>query len=194
MTALTPLAPFPTYGDPPSVFNPQMAAAYASLVQFVTELNLLLPQVQALADNAAANAVAAVQSSLPLQTTGTFVPTLTATTPPSGVTLSSAPLNWIKSGRIVLVTGRLTCSSLGSGGSGNVIIGGLPFPIVGQVGASISYVRGIALASGWVPCLYGDATNLYLSGESNTANGNVQWSQMSAGFDCMLAVAYETPS
>lgn len=190
--SLTPLTPFPTYGDPPSVFNPQMASAYASLANFVTEFNALLPQVQSLADNAAANAIAAAQAAMPVQSDGTVAPVLTAQTAPTGVVLASAPLRWIKTGRSVLVSGRLTVSSLGTGGAGSAHIQGLPFPVVNQVNAEIVPLSGVNLPSGFLLGSVCDGSTIHFYRQGQLGATPLDWSLLTAQFDCIIALSYQT--
>jgi hypothetical protein len=59
---------------------------------------------------------------------GTFTPIFTAATPPTGVTYNVVQeAQYMKCGNVVFVSGGLILGSKGSGGSGAVRIGGLPF-------------------------------------------------------------------
>lgn len=58
---------------------------------------------------------------------GTWTPVLTGSTPPTGVTYSLRSAAYTKIGDEVTVTGRISLSSKGAGGSGAISITGLPF-------------------------------------------------------------------
>ena len=58
---------------------------------------------------------------------GTFTPTFTAATPPTGVAYSSQVGKYTKIGNVVAIHITLVLTSKGSGGSGTALVGGLPF-------------------------------------------------------------------
>ena len=61
---------------------------------------------------------------------GTFDPTFTCeTTAPTGVTYVSRIGKYTKIGRVVYIQLAIALSNKGTGGSGNVLIGNLPFPV-----------------------------------------------------------------
>jgi hypothetical protein len=96
---------------------------------------------------------------------GTFTPTLTASTPPTGVTYGGQIGRYTKIGRAVSIEISLTLSSTGTGGSGFAAIAGLPFATANISGNFPNF--GIAIAPVTSP-LSGQ-----LSGQVNANDTNV---------------------
>lgn len=75
---------------------------------------------------------AAIASLLSAITPGTFTPTVVGSTVAGTVSYSTQKATYIKVGRGVFVFGRVTWIS--TTGTGNLLIGGLPFPVETNVG------------------------------------------------------------
>lgn len=70
---------------------------------------------------------------------GNWTPTFTAATPPTGVTYSVQAGTYTRIGNMVNITCFLEISSVGSGGSGGVQVGGLPFAVGSATGNYASF-------------------------------------------------------
>jgi hypothetical protein len=122
---------------------------------------------------------------------GTFNATLTANTPPIGVTYLNRTFTYVKIGRLVTVSGRLTVSGLGSGGGSNVQITGLPYAgSTGGDSVSIGYGIGFSLASGGNIGGYIIGSVIQLVDFTNTGAASLQWSSLSDNFDVMVSASY----
>src|SRR5262245_22823358 len=75
-----------------------------------------------------------LESNMPVYVQGTWTPTFSAVTPPTGVTYTTQTGTYTKTGRLVFAQCQMTLSSKGSGGSGAATLGGFPFGTVGTGG------------------------------------------------------------
>jgi len=97
---------------------------------------------------------------------GSFDPTVTAATPPSGLTYNSRVGRYIKIGRLVHIEISIDVANIGTGGSGTLAIGGLPFT---SINVSSNFPNfGIAIA-GISASLSGEVTG-QINSNSNAIN------------------------
>jgi hypothetical protein len=75
---------------------------------------------------------------------GSFTPTVTGSTPPTGVTYANQIGRYIKVGRAVNIEISIEMTSAGSGGSGIALVGGLPFSATNITNAYPNFGLGIA--------------------------------------------------
>jgi hypothetical protein len=114
---------------------------------------------------------------------GTFTPTFETTgTQPTGVTYSQQLGYYTKIGDLLFYAIRVVLTNAGSGGTGNVRIGGLPFVVASilAVHAGVLNIANTIIAAGYSAPYAGPnsgASNIAaaLSG-SGLAGGNVAWS------------------
>ena len=122
---------------------------------------------------------------------GTFTPVFTAATAPTGVTYSTQTGRYTKIGRLVLVEGRMTLTSKGTGGAGVAQMSGLPF--AGAVASFTTQLRAgnISLPAG---SLLGAIVGSVFAFQSisNTGQSDFAWSSVSNNFDVMFSHAYST--
>lgn len=127
---------------------------------------------------------------------GTWTPTLTAASvAPTGVTYSTQSARYTKIGRVVHIEGRVGISSKGSGGSGTVRIGGLPFSIgSANAAGSAVVVAGANMPSGYQANLSGgtaSATVLVFTRTNNTSLSNLDWAtEINGDFDVVFSISY----
>ena len=115
---------------------------------------------------------------------GTFTPTFTAGTPPTGVTYSTQLGYYTKIGNQVDFYLRIVLTSKGSGGAGNATLAGLPFS-ANNPGATIAVcglnIGNVTLAAGYAQAVAlvnagGTSVVIGLNG-NNVAIGFTQWSE-----------------
>jgi hypothetical protein len=115
---------------------------------------------------------------------GSWTPVLTATgTAPNGVTYSNRYGQYTKIGNIVYIRGTILLSSKGAGGSGSVLISGLPFSSQGGVGYAYQsfpfyYYDSGGISGSNIATVYDASNALYISTPFN-ANSVIQWSIIS---------------
>jgi hypothetical protein len=126
--------------------------------------------------------------------TGTWTPALSAAgTPPTGVTYSTQDGTYTKFGRLVFVTWRMTLTSKGAGGVGQVQITGLPFAT--SKFTTTSPFRG----SGYTLPSSGQGVFGLFSGSliaattsNNTTSPDVTWADITNAWDSIGGGVYIT--
>lgn len=124
---------------------------------------------------------------------GTFTATLVPqTTPATGVTYSTNTLWYVKVGKAVTVTGRVTITSKGASGVGQVAIIGLPFLPASVAPAALNRILDYSITSG--SSIYAHAlpslTGIYFSKQSNTTNADLVWSEIGNTFSTDVSLSY----
>lgn len=106
---------------------------------------------------------------------GTWTPTLTAATPPTGVTYSSRTGFYIRVGKQVFVSFGIAVSGVGSGGSGNIQVSGLPFPVsnLGGYASPFTKINAMGLTTASLAPHFGFIANSGTSYLMARANQNV---------------------
>jgi hypothetical protein len=127
--------------------------------------------------------------STPYYEEGTFTPTMTAATAPTGVTYSSQSGTYTRIGRIYDIRLRVTLSSKGSGGSGVARIGGFPATPAGSRFSTDIRATLLTLSSGQIPGIVVGTTN-DLQFSSNTGVGDLDWSAVSGTSDFIISLVY----
>lgn len=122
---------------------------------------------------------------------GSFTPTLGATsTSPSGVTYSLQSGTYVRLGRLVVVSGRMTLSNAGSGGAGTATISGLPVA-VGVVSFTTNFrENGITLPAGSILGGLVQGTAIQLQTKTNTGVGDVAIGALSNSADFIFSATY----
>ena len=124
---------------------------------------------------------------------GTYTPTFSALgTPPTSVTYTTQTASYTKIGRLVFAQWRVTLSSKGTGGVGQVAIGALPFSAATNV--TSTPFRGASYtnpSSGIGQFGFTSGTNVAVCTSINT-NGavSVTWADVTDTYDNMGAVTY----
>ena len=128
---------------------------------------------------------------------GTWTPTASADTAPTGVTYSIRSGFYRKVGQLVTVTLRMVMTSYGTGGSGSFIVAGLPFTCL-NMGLNIPcggfYEDNPGMPSGrtWaVPQANGNTTNISLIAAGNAVGATTMtYANISAGNDISIGLTY----
>lgn len=128
---------------------------------------------------------------------GTFVPTLTTSgVVPTGVAYAVQSGQYTKIGNLVAFKLRLTLTNRGAGGTGNVLIAGLPFPSTAagdEAACAITRAASIDFATGYTQLCagVGDGTSvieLHTVGD-NVATVQVVWGDLNAAGNSSVHIA-----
>lgn len=180
----------PAYDAQPSVSIPGSRAAWESMCAAFVAMNALLPQI----DTHAAAILADIQASFAAQSYGADPLGFTAATPPSNLVISSPLLHWHRVGRGVKGTARFTATW--TGGAGAISLPGLPFPIVGQMAATMLLLGGGNLRPGGrlaaIGATAGSVSSLYLHDETNENAVPLTIDALDGYLDCVITVSYRT--
>lgn len=130
---------------------------------------------------------------------GTFTPTVSFPTPPTGLTYSVQSGTYVKIGQFCIALIRVTLTNRGTGGVGLLSLTGLPFTASASVPMAVSSAvryNGATLPSSGVGCLFyvlASTTVAALQCATNTSSGvDVAWANIGNAFDAAFVVCYRT--
>jgi hypothetical protein len=129
---------------------------------------------------------------------GTWTPAFGFSSAPSGITYSGSTYGtYVKIGRKVLCNGRCQVTSLGTGGSGETKISGLPFTCSTPEGTgSIGFLRNIStsLYQSFLMLILDTSTTAAPWRYVNSSGGysDVQYSELTNTTDIVFSFMYET--
>lgn len=133
--------------------------------------------------------------------TGTWTPTLGGATTDPTCTYAFNDGYYVRVGSLVHVKGGLRCTAK-TGGSGQVVIRGLPFTVSSHLSTtavegngSVGYWGGLSTAKSWVGVwAYNESTNLYWTSTSSTHTvvENLDNSNLGSTFQCRFSISYMT--
>lgn len=126
---------------------------------------------------------------------GSFTPTFTAATPPTGVTYSQQVGRYTKIGNVVFYYVFIALTSKGSGGSGAMSIAGLPYTCNASINpASNTRLSFVTLSAGysWAAGLVIASTSTVFIQEqgSNVITQSVQWAAIGNTASFILSGSY----
>lgn len=126
---------------------------------------------------------------------GTWTPVLTAATPPTTPTISYATARYMRDGRKVTLWFQGAVTNVGSGGSGQIRITGLPYSVSKTVTTSGRY-QNVTLGSGyegihWELASGGSIATLWKNG-TGVVSAALNWADLAATVALNFFVEYET--
>ena len=132
---------------------------------------------------------------------GTWTPTLGGATTDPTCTYAFNQGYYVKVGSLVNIKGGLRCTA-NSGGSGQVVIRGLPFTVLGHLATtsvegngSAAYWGGLSTAKSWLGVwAFDSSTNLFWTSTSSTHTivESLQNSDLGSAFECRFSISYMT--
>lgn len=132
---------------------------------------------------------------------GTWTPTLGGATTDPTCTYAFNDGYYVRVGSLVNIKGGLRTTA-NSGGSGQVVVRGLPFTVSAHLATtavegngSVAYWGGLSTAKSWLGVWAFDAsTNLYWTSTSSTHTvvENLLNSNLGAAFQCRFSISYMT--
>ena len=122
---------------------------------------------------------------------GVFTPGFSATTTaPTGVTYAERTGRYTKIGRQVLVEGRLTLTSKGSGGVGQATMTGLPFTATISSFTTQMRFGGATLPASTILAAAMSGSSFFFQSSGSTGTADLPWSAASNSFDVLFSHLY----